>query len=263
MAENRPKIGLALGSGGPRGMAHIGVIKVLKEAGIPIDYIAGSSVGAVVGGLYSVFQEVEAVEKVALSLSWMETISLMDISARQGVIKGDKIVKYLQELIGSVDISELKIPLSVMATDLSTGKAVFMDKGDLVEAIRASISIPLVLKPLESDGRILADGGLSSPVPVETVKKMGADIVIAVNIEGDLFDYRRQPKQTLTIARTSIDALRYHLAKKEAEEADVVITIHSRSGDRIVDELDLDAKELIAAGEKYAKAALPDIQKYL
>ena len=261
--KRRPTIGLALGSGGSRGIAHIGVIKVLEKAGIPIDYIAGSSIGAMIGGLYAFRKDIRAVERLALSLDWKMAISLIDPSVRQGLVKGAKWEQFLRDQLGFVAIDQLQIPLQIVATNLDTGQTVCLDHGDLVEATRASISIPLVFKPVAYHGQSLADGGLSMPVPVDIVRRMGADIVIAVNVEGDLFDYRSQSRFGWTkIARTSIDLLRYHLANQEAETADVVITVHSRRG-KLIEEVTWDAKQLISAGERCAKLAIPMILERL
>lgn len=261
--KHRPTIGLALGSGGIRGIAHIGVIKVLEKAGIPIDYIAGSSIGAMIGGLYALHKDIKIVETIALSVDWQTSISLIDPSIRQGLVKGAKLEQFLRDQVGFVAIEKLRIPLKIIATDLATGQMVGLDKGDLIEAIRASISVPLVFKPVSYRGWTLADGGLSMPVPVEIARQMGADIVIAVNIEGDLFDYRRSLRPGLAaIALTSIDALRYHLAEQETNTADIAITVHSRGG-KLIEEVTWDAKKLISAGERYAKAALPTILERL
>jgi len=262
-SKHRLKIGLALGSGGVRGMAHIGVIKVLEKADIPIDYIAGSSMGAIVGGVYAFRRDIKSVENAALSVGWKEAISLIDLSIKQGLVKGAKLERFLRHQVGFVEMEQLQIPLNIVATDLATGQMVCLDKGDLVEAIRASISVPLVFKPVDYHGRTLADGGLSMPVPVEIVRKMGADVVIAVNIEGDLFDHRSNSRWGFaTVARASIDALRFHLAKQEADTADIVITVHSRGG-RLIEEVTWDVKKLISTGERYANAALPEILKRL
>ncbi|RLC37888.1 patatin family protein [candidate division Kazan bacterium] len=263
ISTNRPQIGLALGSGGSRGLAHIGVIKALEEAGIPVDYIAGSSIGAMIGGVYAIHKDITLIEKALLSVGWKKALSLIDVSVKQGLIRGSKIEKIIQSQVGSVNMEKLMIPTTIVATDLMTGKPVYFNQGDLTKAIRASISVPLVFRPVTYHGQILADGGLSMPVPVKAARDMGADIVIAVNIEGDLFDYRRVSKPGfMSIALTSIDALRYNLADREAGDADVVITIHSRSG-KLIDEVAWDTKKLISVGERYTKAALPKIRRLI
>lgn len=261
--KKRPTIGLALGSGGPRGIAHIGVIKILEQAGVPIDYIAGSSIGAMIGGLYALNKDIKAVERLALSVSWKKAISLIVPSVKQGLTRGEKWEKFLRDQLGFVAIDHLQIPLQIVTTDLVSGRMVCLNRGDLVKAIRASISIPLVFQPVTNHDQVFVDGGLSMPVPVSVVKEMGADIVIAVNVEGDLFDYHHQKKfNWATTAQASLNLLRYHLARQEADTADIAITIHSRKG-KLIEEMVWDAQELISTGEHYAKTAVPKILDYL
>lgn len=257
----RPKIGLALGSGGAKGLAHIGVIKVLEENNIPIDFIAGSSIGAMVGGFYAATKDIKQVEKIALSTNWRQMLYLVDLSFRQGFIGGRKVKKFISNNIGKTNFEDCKIPLSVIATDLVTGEVVIIDKGELVPAIRASISFPLVFKPIEQDGRLLADGGLALPVPVEVARKMGADIVIAVNLDTNYFANNHKDKLGFyKIAINSINLLRYHLASWNIIDADIVINpkfgyIHLTKF--------LNGKDIIEAGEKAARGALPQLQEII
>ena len=188
MAEfKKPKIGLALGRGGPKGLAHIGVIKVLEENNIPIDFIAGSSIGAVVGGVYAVTKDVKLIEETIINTNWRQILSLIDPSFRQGLVGGEKLKKFIEGYIGKVKFHDLKIPLSVIATDLKTGEMILINEGEVASAIRTSISLPLVFKPVKQDDQLLADGGLSLPVPVEIANEMGAGLVIAVNLDAGYF----------------------------------------------------------------------------
>ncbi|MBN1367117.1 MAG: patatin-like phospholipase family protein [Dehalococcoidales bacterium] len=183
MTEKRKKIGLALGGGFARGLSHIGVLEVLEREGIPIDVIAGTSIGSVVGALYARETNAALVKKQALSLDWRRVASLVDpIFAKGGLLGGRRVIKLLERFIGNVQFNELAIPLSCVATDLITGEEVILNQGSVTEAVRASISIPMIFSVVKRNGRFLVDGGLVNQVPVSIAKKMGADFVIAVDI---------------------------------------------------------------------------------
>jgi len=177
------KVGLALGSGGARGLAHVGVIKALQEAGVPVDVIAGSSMGALVGAAYASNLSVDGLEEFSREFTWRSMFRLfLPTISREGLIDGKKIKEILQEKIGCRTFEELRLPLALETTDLETGELYTLTQGDLISAVRASISIPLVFTPVRLDGRILVDGGLVSPVPVKSARLLGADFVIGVNV---------------------------------------------------------------------------------
>ena len=226
--DKLPKIGLALGSGGARGLAHIGVIKILAENGIPIDFIAGSSMGALIGGWYALTGDIKKIENVVLKITKKEIYNLFfDPSFHQGLIRGNKIKSFVENYVDGKKFEDCKIPFLAIATDFKTGETIFMDKGEISAAIRASISIPLIFTPVKIGDKLLTDGGLSLPVPTEAVKKMGADIVIAVNVDESYYDSLQGKKNKFSlydIALRSIDLLRYHLALDSARGADVIIT---------------------------------------
>jgi len=252
----QPKIGLALGSGGPKGLAHIGVIKVLEENNIPIDFIAGSSIGAMIGGFYAATKDVKQMEKIALGTGWRLILSLIDPSLRQGLIRGEKVKEYIESHINKIHFKDLKIPLSVIATDIKNGDIVCIDEGEVSSAIRASISFPLVFKPIEREDKLLADGGLSLPVPVEIVRKMGAELVIAVNLDADYFvngNNKNADFGFYKIANNSINLLRHHLASSNVRNANIVI--NPQLGNIHWDKF-LDGKDIILAGEKAMKERL-------
>lgn len=195
------KIGVALGSGGARGLAHIGVLKAIVDSGVEISYISGSSMGAVVGAVYAATQSVDELDQVARGFTWRSLVRMFTPSiSRGGLIDGENIVEFLRDHLPVRDFSQLNIPFALETTDLETGELVTIKEGDLMQAIRASISIPLIFTPSEIDGRILVDGGLVSPVPVKTVREMGADYVIAVNV---LEKHRGWVKQRKTQSRTA------------------------------------------------------------
>ncbi len=176
------KIGLALGSGGARGVCHIGVLKALTEAGIQPDYICGSSMGAVVGAC---FAKGMSVDDMLAAVKKLSAVKLMDLSAvpisRLALFQGNKMHKLLLSNIGRITFDDLKIPFGCVATDLYSGRTVLLTKGDLTAAVRASSSIPAMFPPVKLDGANLVDGGVLCRVPTQEVKSMGADVVIAVD----------------------------------------------------------------------------------
>ncbi len=221
---SRPTIGLALGSGGAKGLAHIGVIKVLERENIPIDYIAGTSIGALVGAAYASMKDIHKLEQLALQLNWPQLLPIfLEPSIRHGLLRGQRISTLIQKYVDE-DFSGLKIPFTAVATDLVGGKTVTFSKGNLVDAVRASISIPILFKPVLKDGMILVDGGTSMPVPVQVVRDMGADIVIAVNVNETYADIVPEQKYGFnTLISRSVATLTLHLARENAQLADVVI----------------------------------------
>jgi len=228
-ARQRPRVGLVLSGGGARGMAHIGVLKVLEEMRVPIDCIAGVSAGAIVGGLYAAGLSTAELEKLVTSLSWneafMDTPPVDEMAFRRkedsqkykldidlgyrdgrftvprGLIQGQNLNLLLKQQLARVlevrDFDRLSIPFRVVASDITTGEEVVLGSGDLAEAIRASLSIPGVFAPVEIDGRLLVDGGVANNLPVNVVRQMGADVVIAVDISTPL-----RPKEVLQSSAT-------------------------------------------------------------
>jgi len=228
-ARQRPRVGLVLSGGGARGMAHIGVLKVLEEMRVPVDCIAGTSAGAIVGGLYAAGLSTAELEKLVTSLSWheafMDTPPVDEMAFRRkedsqkykidfdlgyrdgrftvprGLIQGQNLNLLLKQQLTRVlevrDFDRLSIPFRAVASDITTGEEVVLGSGDLAEAIRASLSIPGVFAPVEIDGRLLVDGGVSNNLPVNVVRQMGADVVIAVDISTPL-----RPKEVLQFSAT-------------------------------------------------------------
>ena len=184
--RRRKKIGLALGGGAARGWAHIGVINAFQEAEIPIDYVAGTSMGALVGAFF-VAGQIDNLKKLALHLDWKDIIAFFDIVfPKSGLIDGKKVTELLKKNISQFKIEEVSIPFAAVATDIVTGGEVILDKDDIIDAVRASISIPGIFTPVKINKEILVDGGVVNPVPVNVVKNMGAEVVIAVDVNAHL-----------------------------------------------------------------------------
>lgn len=190
---NLPKIGLVLGSGVARGWAHIGVIRALERAGVKPDLVAGTSIGSVVAGTY-LAGELDALEAWAMRMSKVRMLSYMDFRVRAGgMIGGRHILDDLRQELGDMTFADLPIPLTMIATDLVTGHEVWLRKGDLIESMRASFSLPGVFPPVQVDGRWLIDGALVNPVPVSACQALGAQMTIAVNVNADILGKQRQP----------------------------------------------------------------------
>jgi len=176
-------IGLALGAGAAKGFAHIGVLKALEEAGVRVDMIAGSSMGAIIGGGYAAGLSPAELSNVALNSDWFDVLNLLDpVFPTRGFIDGQKIKKFLDELYGRKNIEELNIPYAATTVDILRGDLYVINKGNLANAARASASVPIIFNPLSSEDLVLVDGGMINPVPVDVVRSMGADYIIAVNV---------------------------------------------------------------------------------
>lgn len=179
-------VGLALGSGSARGLAHIGVLRAIREAGIEVDVMAGTSMGALIGAVFAA-GGLDSLTAKFLGLDWKYLVSLLDpVFPRSGLIDGRKIADFVRTLVPDTAIEDLNIPFAAVATDLASGREVVIDHGDLTEAVRASIAVPGVFTPVRRDGHILVDGGLVDPVPVSVARRMGADLVIAVDLNHDI-----------------------------------------------------------------------------
>lgn len=175
-------IALVLGSGGARGMAHIGVIKYLLEKNCEIKGIAGTSIGALIGGVFAA-EKLNELEEWMVSLKSSDVISLLDISWNSsGFVKGDKVMDFLKDMLGSQNIENLKIPFTAVAVDIKTEKEIWLNKGSLFNAIRASASLPLFFTPVDYNGYKLVDGGVLNPVPIAPTFEIECDAIIAVNL---------------------------------------------------------------------------------
>ena len=233
-----PKVGLALSSGAARGLAHIGVLKALREASVPVDMIAGTSMGAMIGACFAREGEITAFEEIALNTGWRELARLLDPSfgsLGKGLIRGQRIEALLRSVIGGVEFKDLKIPFVAIATDINTGREVVIRNGSVVEAVRASISIPGIFVPVALEDRCLVDGGLTNPVPTDVLQAMGAKLIVAVNVLVEPLKSRRAvdpskeggmvevPNIFNTLIQ-SIYIMEYEIIKARIVKADIVIS---------------------------------------
>src|SRR5699024_503250 len=212
-------IGLALGSGAARGLAHIGVLKALEEYGIDIDIISGSSAGALIGGLYCCGISPEMIRKLAIQI---DKKMWMDITVpRKGVLKGDKIEEILKLVTGGRKIEELDKKLIIIATDLNKSEKVVITKGPVYRAIRASISIPGVFEPVRIGNKTLVDGGVVDRVPVTVLKDEGIDFVIAADV--GFSDYQSRLFHVFDIIQRSIDIMAERILEVDLAYADILL----------------------------------------
>ncbi len=174
------KIGLALSAGSARGLSHIGVLKVLEKNNIELHCITGTSMGALIGALYAAGYNAKAIEDVALKIKWN---GLLDFTfPKLGLIAGSRVEDMIRKLLNNVKFEDLKIPLKIIGTDINTREEIIFEKGDVAEAVRASISLPFFFKPVFIRNHMVVDGGLVNPVPIDHLKEMGANFIIATDI---------------------------------------------------------------------------------
>lgn len=260
-------VGLALGGGAARGIAHVGVLEVLEAEGIPVHMIAGCSAGALAGALFAAGVSARRQHQMVLTLDWgtISTLNLPKLSQLSAALKGlplglldlDKMIGWLIDLLGGVTtFDELDLPFAAIATDIVTGEMVIMNDGDLAPAVRASCSVPGIFTPYRRNGRLLVDGGVIANLPVQAVRQMGAEYVIAVDLLPLPGERRREPENVVDLTLTSLYAL-IRANQGYANQADCVIAPD-------VDEFSLldmtVAEELIAAGRAAAEAALPQLR---
>jgi NTE family protein len=253
--SHTPKVGLALGGGFARGIAHLGVLHALKENNIPIDYVSGTSAGALAGIAFSCGLEFDEVVRRASAIrfgnfgqwrfSWM------------GLASNERLETYPERFLGVKTFEELTYPLSIAATDLLTGEAVYYAQGPLGPPLRASCAYPALFQPVEYEGRLLVDGFVAAAVPVDGARKMGADVIIAVILEAESM---QRPRTVIDVIGRSFSIVRLQADAAWQLKADVTIVPRVR-------EFAWDAftrtPEIVAAGEEAGLAALPRIQEAL
>lgn len=259
------KVGLALGSGGVRGVVHIGVIKTLLKHNIPIHAVSGSSAGAVVGAYFALYNEVDTLEEILLKKEKSLMSLFFDIGFRGGLISGDKLHVFLQNLFHKKTFAHTHVPLYVIATNLVDGKEEICYSGSIAAAVQGSMSVPVLFKPFKKQNKLLVDGALSDPVPAHILKKKYMDTVIAVNV------YHKNEFKNISwsfshVLLRSVRIALHNLSKTAVTDADVVISVDtSRYLGKGVKEIfqEHTFKKLIALGEREALKALPKIKKEL
>lgn len=250
------KIALALGGGAARGFAHIGVIKALEAQGIVPDMVVGTSAGSVVAALYASGMNGFDLQKVALQ---MQEDMLADWTLpNRGVVKGEALQAFINQNVKGQTIQNLSKPLGVVATDLQSGEMILFRRGDTGMAVRASSAVPGVFQPVEINGRDYVDGGLTSPVPAQSARSMGADFVIAVDISS--VGRREKLTGTLDIMLQTFAIMGHSISRHELEDADVVIKPRTATMSSTDFE---DRHHAILEGEKAAAAIMPTLKAKL
>ncbi|MEQ1646183.1 MAG: patatin-like phospholipase family protein [Pyrinomonadaceae bacterium] len=254
----RKKIGLALSGGGARGFAHIGVLRVLAENRIPIDMISGTSAGSIIGGAIASGMSVDDLVAMSAKIGWLRTIR--PAFGFGGMLSSAPIGRFLTNHFPATRFEDLKIPFAAVAFDLGTSDTVvFSEHGDLITAIRASCAVPGVFAPIRDDlGRVLVDGGVLSPMPVETVRAMGANVVIAVDLLSCGSSFAKNSRTSIGIVLQCAMATLQSVAIVEHKSAEIVIEpqiAHLRM-DQIAKR-----EEFISLGEQAARLAIDDIRK--
>lgn len=250
------KIALALGGGAARGFAHIGVIKALEAQGIHADIVVGTSAGSVVAALHASGMNGFDLQKVALQ---MEEEMVADWTLpNRGVLKGEALQAFINQKVHDLPIQKLSKPLGVVATDLQSGDMVLFRRGDTGMAVRASSAVPGMFQPVEISGRDYVDGGLTSPVPAQSARAMGADFVIAVDISN--VSRREKLTGTLDVMLQTFSIMGHAISHHELEDADIVI----RPKTAAVNSTDFEGRHLaILEGEKAAAAIMPELKARL
>ncbi len=256
----RPRLGLALSGGAARGVAHVGALKALVEAGISIDCIAGTSAGALVAGAFAAGMPVAELEELGRALRWRD-LGRVTIS-RLGVQSNARMEEYVRARFPVTRFEELRIPFAAVATDLHTGGAVVMrDEGDVAFAVRASCALPGWYVPVtDASGRQLVDGGLVANIPTAVARSLGADVVVAVDVNYEGARFLGPPQSAIGVLLQSFIVVQRTAAAHQRQLADVCIS--PRVGHIRWDEMTR-ADELIAAGEEATRAALPNIKELL
>lgn len=258
------KLGLVLGSGGARGYAHVGVLKAIEEKGLEIDVITGSSIGALVGVLYSHYQSTDKLEEILLDSYWREMAGLVRPS-KGGVISSEKAQEFLKEFVGDTDLEDLPHDVGVVATDFKSSESVHIRKGKAFKALQASVAFPFFMEPFQEEGRVLWDGGLSNQVPIDLAREMGADRIIGVSLLNRADNGRSYENMNpYSLGVKAINTVQHNTTKMALREADFVIeppveaTVFLGVGTLVKRDR---GKKMIENGYQRAKEVLSNIEK--
>ncbi len=253
-----PAVGLALSGGAVRGIAHIAVLDVLEQEGIPIHSIAGTSAGSIIGALYAAGMPLSEIKRILLTAKWKDVLKLT--IPKKGLISSEGIYRFMDEILPVKKFSGLLIPFAAVATDLHTGEKVSIMNGSVAKAVQASCSLPVIFTPTEINKKPLIDGGVASQIPVRTVREeLGAKIVIAVNVNYKAIEFDQY--DTIIKIATHLSALwASRNAREEEKLADVVISVNAKG----IALYDLSkSRELLRRGRKAAEEKLPEIKALL
>lgn len=258
--HGRPRLGLALSGGAARGVAHVGVLKVFREAGVAVDCVAGTSAGALVAGAFAAGMSVEELEEIGRNLRWRD-FGRMTLS-RLGVQSSARMEEYIRARFPVTRFEELRIPFAAVATDLTTGAAVVMrDEGDVAFAIRASCALPGWYVPVvDAQGRQLVDGGLVANLPTGAARALGAEVVVGVDVNYEGAKFMGPPRSAIGVLLQSIIVVQRTAVVHQRQSADVVIS--PEVGHIRWDEMTR-ADELMEAGAEAARKALPALRELL
>jgi NTE family protein len=257
------KVGIALGGGGARGLAHIGVLKAFEEGDIPVGALAGTSVGALIGSLYAAGIPTSKLEKMAEEIGWSSLTNYSRYSLFRLVLTEERLSTsnmevYLRKLIGDTRFDQLQIPFACVATDLQTGERVVFRDGEVALAARASATYPGMFEPVEFRHRYLVDGGLVSNLPTDLLTLMDANVIVAVDVTADIA--QTQPKSVLEVMNQALYIQSERLAQEELTRANVVI--RPKMGN--IGAMDLTrSDECIDAGIVAGRRAVPEIKKFI
>lgn len=252
----RPRIGVALGGGFARGIAHIGVLRVFEENEIPIDFLAGTSVGALIGAAYASGTPLDELERHGSSTHFRDfgrwTISKM------GMATNERLEGFLHKFTTARTFEELRLPFAIVATDLLRGESVYFTEGELGRPLRASCAFPGLFIPVEYDGKVLVDGFLTEVVPTEALRKMGAEVVIAVHLDPGLL--LEKPRNTIEIIGRAFSVIQEQTQPRWMRYADIILEPNVKN---ILWDGFQKTPQLVAAGEEAARLALPEIRGIL
>ncbi len=252
------RVALVLGSGGARGYAHIGVIKELEKAGVPIDLIVGASSGSLIGALYADSADADKLESIMMTAHFTTFVDVHLLPGQGGIISGSSEQKFLVAHLNARDFADLKIPMVAVATNLQNGEPVILSKGALLPAITASTALPGLVRPVHLNNLTLIDGGVAEPIPVAIAKKYHPQVIIAINISGSLDS--ETPTFAYSIYKTANEIMWQRFSNYSAKDADIVI----KPDVGRVGTFDLQNKAImIKVGMDAAHQALPQIKQLL
>jgi NTE family protein len=257
LRRRRRKLGLALGGGAARGLAHIGVLKALEEESIPIHYVAGTSVGSLIGVLHCCGYPWREILRLAREIDWADVLSFS--LPHRGLVRTEKLERLVDRLVRGKRIEELATPFRAVAVDISRGETVVFQEGPAAKAVRASCSIPAVFEPTEWQGRVLVDGGLMNDVPADVVRAMGADIALGVDLSTNRLG-GRAPENILEVVLFSVSILMRSRSQPGLESSDILVQPDLKEF-ALHDLKHLE--QMVARGEEAMRAQLPRLRSRL